>query len=187
MSFFKKLGKKLKSHLKKHVFTFKGMANIATGGTYGMIDAAASGNLNATDYANLAYGAPHYLSETLVGEENARLVDTTATAVAGAVLSPFTGGASALGASALIAATTSMDNYQTEVDNTRAAKAAAKEAEAAANRGHTAYIEEANISVDTASNEAYRKKQARLAAGMADGRGGTSTTGTSLGGSSTLG
>lgn len=68
----------------------------------------------------------------------------------------------------------------------KAAKAAAKEAEALAGSGHNVDSAEAAATVDTAGNEAYKRKQKMLAAGLAAGRSGTQIT-SNLGGNSRLG
>lgn len=66
------------------------------------------------------------------------------------------------------------------------ARKAAEAAEAAANAGQTVETPEAAATEDTAGNEAYKRRQAALAAGYRQGRGGTSIT-SNLGGGGTLG
>lgn len=96
--------------------------------------------------------------------------------------------ATAVAVASIIASTAAVgySAYEGKKQRKEARKAAA-EAEAAANAGQAVEVPEAEATPDTAGNEAYKRRQAALAAGYGQGRGGTNITSNLGGGGGTLG
>lgn len=109
--------------------------------------------------------------------------------VAGAIVGAVTGGAGAAIAGAALGGTagTSYSTVDNQRQQAKAMDSAAEEAERQANMGKNADTgQESVATVDSAGNEAWRRRQAALAAGYGTGRAGTNIT-SSLGGGGGLG
>lgn len=181
----KKVVKKISKHVRSASF-MKNALNVYTGGLYKLADVAINGG-NARDWASATIGgATESLASMVAGREIGSYSTQAAIGVAGAVASPFTGGASLVASAALIGAYQGMNQYQDYQDQKKEMAKMKAAAENAAGTGHAVSGAEIGAVEDKAGNEAAKKKKAQLAAGYVAGRGGTNIT-SNLGGNSRLG
>ena len=180
-----KIRKKISKHVRRGSF-LKNALNVYTGGVFKLADVAINGG-NARDWASAAIGGEwESLVSMAAGREVGSYSTQAAIGVAGAVLSPFTSGASLLASAAVLGAYQGMNQYQNHQDEKKELAKMKAQAEASANSGHAVGGAEVGATEDKAGNEAAKKKKAGLAAGYVAGRGGTNIT-SNLGGASRLG